>query len=252
MALPKKSKMDVSNSKNGVDRREELINLISNKSLFFPKGITIDDLDDGIYEFVNSELSINVEGKKIPTIFMTKERWSEFIKTKEIKDDKGNITMPYFTLKTDSSPKQGSNDSLRYNIAQNKKFTYAKVPSFEDGKFSVDIYQIPQPTPVDINYEFKFYTKYKEDLNRFNENLLYKFASNQCYMLVNGYYIPIKLDDTENDFSLDYDTQNFYSQAINLKVIGFLQDVKNFEVIRSLRDIKLSIDIIKNELIYKK
>lgn len=251
MALPKKSTLNLYSGKSGVERQEELINMISDKSLFFPKGISIEDLDGAVMEFATKELSVDIEGKLPPTIYMNKQRWADFTTSFEISDEHGNINMPFFTLKREAPPQQGTNESLRYTVPQNKKFTYAKVPTFEDGKFSMDIYKIPQPTAVDLEFEFRFYTHFVTDLNKFNERLLYLFASGQAYVIVNGYYMPLMLDDSDYDNSFEFDGQNFYTQPITIKLIGFLQDENNYEVVRSIRNVMLTSEIIEKELIYK-
>lgn len=246
MGLPKKNTLNTYIGKTGLERQDELINMISDKSLFFPKGISIDDLDGSVTQFVQDELSVVIEGEKPPTIFMAKERWADFMLTKKISDEQGNVIMPFFTIKRDTPPQPGSNEVLRYTISQNKKFTYAKVPTFEDGKFSLLLYKIPQPTAVDLTYEFRFYTKYMEDLNRFNENLLYKFASGQVYVLINGYYMPIMMEENDFDLNMEFDGHNFYTQPVILKLIGFLQDPKTFEMERTIRNVTLTVKAVED------
>lgn len=244
MGLPKKAVLNPYSNKSGIERQEELINMISDKSIFFPKGISLDDLDIAMMDFAQQELKIVIENDVPPTFFMTKERWADFISTKTIQDEHGAVTMPFNTLKRDGAPQPGSNDSIKYTVSQNRKFEYTRVPSFEDGKFSVNIYQIPQPTPVDVTYEFRFYTHFMSDLNKFNEKILYKFASGQAYVMVKGYYMPIMLEDSDLDIDLDYGSHNFYTQPVRLKLIGFLQDIDTFEIVRSVRGINLTVDMV--------
>ena len=61
--------------------------------------------------------------------------------------------MPFITLRRSEPPKYGTNANVKYRIAQYKKFTYVKVPTFDNGIHGMEIYKIPQPIPLDLMYE---------------------------------------------------------------------------------------------------
>lgn len=236
MALPKKKKIDPFNHTVGKERQQELIDLISDKSIYFPKSMFLEDLDQGIMDFTSNQLKVTVEGNDVPVLFLTKERWANLTLTWQYSDDNGNITMPFITVRRSEPPKQGTNESIKYRIAQNKKFTYTRVPTFENGVFGTDIYRIPQPVPIDMTYEISIFTHFLEDLNLFNETIQYSFASGQAYVNINGYYVPMMLNDVSDESNMDdFEGHKFYSQTATIVMQGFLQDDKNYEIIKSLR-----------------
>lgn len=242
MALPKKHKYDPFAGKVGNEREQELIDYTSDKSIYLPRTIGLEDLDESMMQYVSDNLSFEVEGKVVPVFFMTKERWADLTLTWQQTDEKGNVVMPYMTLRRASPPRRGTNEAIKYRIGQNKKFTYTKVPVYENGVFGYDIYQTPQPIPIDIEYEVRFFTHMILDMNDFNEKVQYNFASGQDYIMTKGYYMPLAAEDMDEDGTMDeFESQRFYSQSLIITLMGFIQDGKNFEVVKSLRNIKLNI-----------
>lgn len=236
MALPKK-KIDVYQGKSQQERVEELLALTNEKSTFLPKSILLDDLDWGMYEyFKEGKGSIKLNNKEVPTFFLVQERWADFEKTWQYADDKGNIKMPFITIRRSEAPKYGTNPSIKYRVAQGKKFDYLKVPTFENGVKGVDIYKIPQPTPVDIVYDVRIFTHFMLDINSFSEMMLKNFNSRQDYVTVKGHYVPMVLDNVNDESNMeDFEGQRFYTQSYNILMMGFLQDQNDFEVTKGVR-----------------
>lgn len=242
MALPKKNKFNPNIPKIGDERTDELIDMITDKSNYLPKHIGLEDLDGSVYEFTQKELNIIVEGKSVPIMFMTTEKWAELEKTWDSTDEEGNITMPYILVRRIGAPKPGTNTSLKYRIAQNKKFTYSKVPVYENGILGFDYYKTPQPTPIDLEFEVRFFSHMMVDLNSFSERLQHLFASGQAYILSKGYYMPLMLENVDDVSTMDeFDGHRFYSLSATLNLVGFIQDSSKFEKVQGNRDLKMKI-----------
>ena len=250
MAYPKK-KVNISVTEEGKVRQQELIDMTNDKSTFLPKSILLRDLDGGMMDFVSkSHLKVNTHnGQEIPVFFLTKERWAEFSMTWKYADKDGNIVMPFITLRRSDAPKPGTNQNIKYRIAQNKKFDYVKIPTFDNGVHGVDIYKIPQPVPVDLTFETRIFTHFQKDLNSLNEIVQKQFASGEAYTNIKGYFIPIKLDGVTDESTMnDYEGKRFYSQTFTFIIQGFLQDEKDFEVEKGVRRAVLNLkENTKNE-----
>ena len=84
MAMPKgyKTNINIVDGKIGPDRRQEILDGIANPGTFLPRGVSIEDMDQTFIEFVNSPegVSISIDGQKVPVLFLTIQRWSEFTK----------------------------------------------------------------------------------------------------------------------------------------------------------------------------
>lgn len=242
MAVPKKNKIDPFSHSVGKERQQELIDMVSDKSVFLPKNINLEDLDTSIYEYFKNDMQIIVEGEAIPVFYLTKEKWADLTLTWQHSDDDGNIVMPFITVRRSEPPKRGTNDNIKYRIAQNKKFVYTKVPTFENGVLGVDVYKTPQPTPLDLTFEISIFTHFFLDLNLFNEKIQYLFASGQAYVFVNGYYMPLKYENASDESTMNnFEGQTFYNQTFTITLQGFIQNSDNFEVVKGLRRAVLNI-----------
>jgi hypothetical protein len=79
MALPKKEKnyLPLIPTKVGVERRQEMLDDITNDGTFLPKGVLHADLDKGILDFVKDDIKLTVDGKVVPTVnkIITTQSW---------------------------------------------------------------------------------------------------------------------------------------------------------------------------------
>lgn len=217
---------------------ENMKDMIVEKDTYLPKGVTHVDLDAGFKEFITNRLSLSLEGNKVPVFMMGIQKWNEFTKTWKFSDEYKNIKLPFINIVRQPNTKPGTNPSLIYNIPQGKMFTYAQVPTWDGNRKGMDIYKIPQPIPIDINYDVRILTYRQADLNKFNSIVLKEFQSRQAYTIVNGHYIPMILEDTSDESQLsDLNSKRFYVQLYSFNLQGFILDPEDFEVIPSINKI---------------
>jgi hypothetical protein len=85
MAIPKGyiTNININQQKVGFERRQEILDDISDRGTFLPKGVLEEDMDQNFLEFLKSDerMSLSVDGEKVPIIFLTIQRWTEFSKT---------------------------------------------------------------------------------------------------------------------------------------------------------------------------
>lgn len=234
MAIPKKVKktLDLSQKFYYMDRRGELLDKINMDGTYLPKSILHADLDRGMLDFVKEDLELNITGKKIPTIdiIVTTQNWSQFTQTWDFQDLDKNVSVPFITTVRQPEVKYGSNPSLQYTIPNRRQFYYAKVPTWDGTKKGMDIYKIPQPVPVDITYNVKIFCNRMRELNEFNKLILQKFSSRQAYREIKGHYIPIILDNINDESVIDIDKRKYFIQNYTFTMLGFLMDEDEFEV----------------------
>lgn len=236
MALPNK-KINVVPKISGQKRVEDLLEKTNEKSTFFPRSILLEDLDRGIFSFVkDTNLKIIIDKKDVPVVFLTQERWSEFEKTWSFSNEDNSVVMPFITVRRVGAPRPGTNPVTKFGVPDRANYTYFKVPTFDNGVRGVDIYKIPQPVAIDIDYEIRLFTHFMVDINKFNELVNKTFYSRQAYTTIKGHYIPVILNDISDESTMDqFDGQRFYNQAFNLTMLGYLQDEKEFEVVKGVR-----------------
>ena len=237
MALPKgfRKNIKIAKTKKGVARREELIDDFSKGGTFLPRGVMYEDMDKTFIEFVDKDLTLSIDGEKVPVIFLTLQRWSEFSKTWQHSDKYKGIKMPFITIVRQPNPQVGNNQAGLYNIPGRNNYTYYKVPTFEGGRKGIDVYKVPQPTSVDITYEVRVFSNKMRDLNKFNTKVIKAFNSIQYYVRVKGHPMPLILNNIGDESNIDdFENRRFYVQPFEIVLEGFILDEDDFEVIPAI------------------
>jgi hypothetical protein len=237
MALPKgfRKNIKITKPKTGVARREELIDNFSKGGTFLPRGVMYEDMDKSFVDFVDKDMSLTIDGEKVPVIFLTLQRWSEFSKTWQHSDKYKNVKMPFITIVRQPNPQVGNNQSGLYNIPGRNNYTYYKVPTFEGGRKGIDVYKVPQPNTVDITYEVRVFSNKMRDLNKFNTKVLKAFNSIQYYIRVKGHPMPLILNNIGDESNIDdFENRRFYVQPFEIVLQGFILDEDDFEVIPAI------------------
>jgi len=237
MGLPKGFRKTVKfiNQKIGPERRQEFLDEIDYKGAYLPKGVDYEDIDKTFIDFVNNDLKMEIGGEEVPVIFLTIQKWVEFSKTWEFTDKFKNIKMPFITIVRQPDIQVGTNQAGVWNIPGHKVYTYIKIPTFENGRKGVDTYKIPQPTSVDITYEVRLFCNRMKDLNLFHKIIQIAFNSRQFYVKVNGHPMPIHLEKVGDESQINnFDERKFYVQHFEMKILGYILDENEFEVIPAI------------------
>lgn len=237
MALPKGfiKNLKITSPKVGFARRQEILNDIADQGTFLPRGVSYEDIDAAFIEFAEKDLEIVIDGEKVPVIFLTLQKWSEFSKTWQHSDKYKNIKMPFITIVRLPNPQVGTNQAGLFNIPGRNTYTYMKVPTFEGGRRGVDVYKIPQPTSVDFTYEVRLFCNRMRDLNKLNTKVQHAFQSIQYYVRVNGHPMPITLKSIGDESNIeDFDKRRFYVQPFEMLLSGYIIDEDSFEIIPAI------------------
>ena len=242
----------VKDQKIGPDRRQEILDGISDKGTFLPRGVLEEDMDQAFIEFANSDkgFSISIDGVKVPVLFLTIQRWMEFSKTWQFSDKYKNIELPFITIIRKPDIQQGQNQAGLWNIPGGRTYTYMKVPTWDGIRSGVDLYKIPQPTSVDMTYEIRLFTNRMKDLNKFNRVIQRAFQSKQCYINVNGHPMPLHLESIGDESNIDeFENRRFYVQMFDMKLLGYILDEEDFEVIPTINRTMLTIEVEEKDVV---
>jgi len=237
------------NQKFGPEKRQEYLDEIDYKGTYLPKSIHYEDIDETFIEFVDDVLEIEINGKKVPVIFLTIQKWAEFSKSWDISDKFKNIKMPFITIVRHPDVQVGTNQSGNWNIPGHQLYTHMKVPTFEGGRKGVDLYKIPQPTSVDITYDVRLFCNRMRDLNLFNRTAQLTFQSRQYYVKVNGHPMPIHLENIGDESQVsDFNRRRFYVQNFEMKVLGYILEESDFKVIPTVNRALVFVELIEAKL----
>jgi hypothetical protein len=249
MPLPKKKKFDINvyPGYEGAVRVEEIMQKSDDKTTFLPPSITIEDIETEMFNLLNKgRLIVTGRNGAIPCIFMNDERWATFSKTWMISDVDKNISTPFITMKRKEVLK-GTYRGDSSNIPNKKEFQYLKVPNYENGVHGYDIYKIPQPSPVDIEYDVQLFSRNMHDINTFSEKYLSAFTDMQVYINVNGHYFEVLYNESvgmDMTDSLDnVEGDRYYVTTIGLTVKAYLQNQEKFIKEKSINRVIATMEV---------
>ena len=234
MPLPKQIKptLPLVPKKTLSARREQLLEFINEDGTYLPKSVLHADLDRGMLDFVKTDLEVVTAGKTIPMvdIIITTQNWAQYVETAKFVDIDNNPEPPFITVIRQPEVKYGTNPALLYTIPNRKQFYYASVPTWDGNQQGMDIYTIPQPVPVDINYSVKIVCNRMRELNQLNKIIMQKFSSRQAYTFIKGQYVPIVLQNISDESQSTIEQRKFYIQNYDFTMLGYLIDEEEFEV----------------------
>ena len=234
MALPKQVKptLPLVPKKTLSERREQLLEYINKDGTYLPKSVLHADLDRGMLDFVKTDLQIVTAGKTVPMIdiILTTQNWSQYVESALFVNLDYNVEPPFVTVVRQPEVKYGTNPSLQYTIPNRKQFYYASVPTWNGNEQGMDIYTIPQPVPVDINYSLKIVCNRMRELNQLNKIVLQKFSSRQAYTFIKGQYVPIILNNIADESQMTMESRKYYVQSYDFTMLGYLIDEEEFQV----------------------
>lgn len=252
MAVPKgfKTNINIKNGKIGPEKRQEILDDIADNGTFLPRGVLEEDMDQAFIEFIDKDerMALSLDGKKVPVIFLTIQRWSEFTRTWQFSDKYKDIELPFITILRKPDIQQGDNQAGLWNIPGNQTYTYYKVPTNDGIRLGVDLYKVPQPTSVDIVYEVRIFTNRMKDLNKLNRKMQRAFQSRQCYITPKGHPMPLFLETIGDESNIDdFEKRRFYVQMFEIKLKGYILDEEDFEVIPTINRTMLLVETEVNE-----
>lgn len=254
MSLPKKTKLTIDTNpplvgnkylKYGMDRIEELLVKTDANTKYLPRTILLEDLDQSLFDYVNLDgMKLTLDGEIIPTFYLDNDRWGEFSKTWKFMDNDKNVPTPYITVRR-IDKQAGTRLGTKYRIPQPRKFRYMQIPILDEGEVIYLIFKMPEPVNVDMIYEVALFTKYRVDVNKYDEQVLKNFASRQEYVWVNGSPLPLLFEGfAESNPIENIDGDRFFVSKYALKILGFIQDEKEFEIVKAMRKPKFSYVVI--------
>jgi hypothetical protein len=215
----------------GVERRQEMLDDISDGNGFLPQGVHIKDMDEAFVDFVKDKLKIEIDGEEVPVIFLTIQRYSDFTKTWKFTDEYKNIQMPFITIVRNPDIQKGTNQAGLANIPGHRHWSYYKVPTNDGARVGMDIYKIPQPTAVDITYEVRFFSNKMSDVNVIHNKVQREFNAIQSYIFPKGHPMPITVPTIGDESNIEnFESRRFYVQMFEMLLAGYVLDEKDFEV----------------------
>lgn len=239
--------------KEAVEGKERVIDIMKmplNGSTLIPNTVTYKDIDSAVKEWLTETIKmVGDDGRAFPTMTLfSNQRFSEYAQSWRYTDENNNLLLNFKTITRENNPQYGSIQNKNYNIPGEVFFTFTKNIVMDDnGTESFRVVKMRQPLSVDIIYKVSIFTNKYESLNEFNTRVNRIFSARQAYISPNGYYMPMTLEGINDESEYKIDDRQFYSQSINIKVLGFLLSEDDFRIEEAPIKFSTNIDGFKKK-----
>ena len=225
----------------GKDRHRSYPKTILQDAPIFPKPLEYEDIDNAMFNFVDEYIPMVIKGKSTPTFTLySNQRFSEYSQSWEHTDEDGNLLMNFKTISRENNPKPGKNQGGYWNIPGNKRHTLLIRDVLEDnGEEVYEIYSMGQPFAVDLTYRISIITDLFENINTFNQKINDLFKARQCYIRPNGHFLPVTLEDINDNTEYTISERKFYNQTVTVKVMAYIISEDDFKIEKKPKRIKL-------------
>ena len=210
---------------------------------FLPQPLLLKDLDEAFEEWVKKIDIKSPEGTLYPTfVLFSNQRFSEYSQTWKYVDDNNNLILNFKTVTRENNPEHGKNNDGYYNIPGEQWFPMKKETVLDDnGTESLLIYEMKEPTAVDVKYKLSIFTDNYQDINQFNEKMNVLFESRQAYIFPNAHDMPLHLDSISDESVYNIDDRQFYSQSYQMTLLGYIIPPEKLRVRQSPKKMGLNI-----------
>lgn len=193
-------------------------------NFYLPKHVEYEDIDDAFLDFVDNEINLVANGRKVPTYTLfSNHRFSEFSQTYGHTDEDGNLLMDFKTVGRENDPKQGSGQDGFFNIPGNRRYTVGIRSVLDDnGTEHYEVSSMEQPIAVDLIYTVNYITADFSKLNNFNLCINKIFQSKQHYISPNGYEMPLYLDEVSDQTEYSIDNRKVFIQSVTITLKGYV------------------------------
>lgn len=225
----------------GKDRHRSYPKTILQDAPIFPKPLEYEDIDNAMFNFVDEHIPMVIKGKSTPTFTLySNQRFSEYSQSWEHTDEDGNLLMNFKTISRENNPKPGENQGGYWNIPGNKRHTLLIRDVLEDnGEEAYEIYSMGQPFAVDLIYRISIITDLFENINTFNQKINDLFKARQCYIRPNGHFLPVTLEEINDNTEYTISERKFYNQTVTVKVMAYIISENDFKIEKKPKRIKL-------------
>lgn len=217
----------------------------------------IDDLvlkgiDQSVVNWFSKEFPIDFDGRKVPVIYVSMERWALFQQQKVFRDNNGVIILPLISVRRLEStelyeryvPKR---DETR--ITFKRKIATSDIDGKERLPFDSDlmnnpiyeVYSAEFPTFIKLNYAITLHTSFLSHANVLQENIWKKGDAGRFYFKNDGYLLFSEFSGSRDESNVDdfVDEKRILRYQYNFSVHCPLIDHKDVKITRTFTNPKI-------------
>lgn len=218
---------------------------VDDNHTFLPKGISLEDIDRGFLNYIKQDFTVVVQGKKVPAELFSLQKFSEHMKTWTETDETKTVQLPFIAIVRKPMAKRGTNfGNINFNIPDENTYTVYRVPNDKNNVKGFDLYQIPQPINVDVEYEVNIFAAHQRIANRMTQKALKEFQSSQKYIDVNGHFMNLQwTSDTDNSQLNDLNKRRYYHFVYTVTLKGYLLDKEDFKIVQAFNNMNIATEL---------
>jgi len=225
--------------------------------------INLKSIDQSVVRWWQKDFPVVINGKNVPVIYATAERWAKAQIDKGFRDESGILILPIVSIRrtTPDHLKEryvpantDTNITLTRRIAttplsetERQSSVYSRVADPDYVKSADDvIYEIVQiefPSFVNLDYEITIWTSYMSHQNLNQENIYKEFRGGRQYFHVDDYFFFGKLGSTQDQSNLDEfsDKEKIIKYKFNLALQAYFVDKSKVKIFRTAGNTKINI-----------
>lgn len=234
--------------------------------------INLKSIDQSVVRWWQKDYPVVINGKNVPVVYATSERWSKAQNDKGFRDESGVLILPIVSIRrtTPDANKErfipantDTNITLTRRIAitplsetERQSAVFSKIPDPDYLKAADDIvYEVVQiefPSFVNLDYEIIVWTSYMTHQNLNQENIYKEFRGGRQWFYVDDYFFFGKMGPAQDQSNLgDFsDKEKIIKYKFSLALQAYFVDKSKVKIFRTSGNSKITVS--EKEMINQK
>lgn len=235
------------------------------------------EIDRTVYNWFDSRHATIIQGRKVPVLFGSWERWAQIQGNKEddnlnsLRDHKGMVKLPMISIvRGDAAYSEqrsirqdnrgSSNISIIKKIADSNFDSNQRIP-FRDRRIVekdgvkkwyknepvYEIQSIPYPEFIDITYTINFWSSYISHVNKFHEMVWQEVFPGDFEYQGHRFHATIKTQSDQSNIDNFTDEERIIRHTFNLELQAYLIPKGKIEFHRTSTEIKMDESVLSAE-----
>ncbi len=243
MSLRKRTKLEYPTTVSTYNETNELnpSNFVDENSNFFLRNITLENIDQAVFEAFNRKFTINT--KALNLISLDSDIASmRFQNPQSFDTGKQYLNFPYFTFW------RSATNPITRTSSMNRPTTYIVPKKLPQGVVYTE-YIVPPPVLIKLNYTFKFIATFRDSINEFETQMLDYFKNkrnlviwdNERFEIMpNEQFILGAIETVDREGGVG---QSMYVVTYELQVIAYTRDVS--QILKRERPNTYSLQVVE-------
>jgi hypothetical protein len=230
--------------------------------------ITLYSIDKSIVAWFETDFPVVIDGRKVPVLYATAERWARAQKEKGFRDEGGALMLPLISIRrTTPNPlveryvpaADETNITLTRRIATSPISSNDTQPGVLSNKQPDPAYanvsdvqvfetlQIPFPAFVNLDYDVMIWTSYMSHQNINQENLYTQWKGGRQWLStpkgVGDFFFFAQLKNSQDQSNLDdfSDKEKIIRYGFRFSIQAYLVDRANIKSFRTSSNVRVLV-----------